>query len=247
TFPALTPGENQFEYRAGKDVRTELLVRPSHLNEYAAKVENAIYVSQDGQGYWVNEGDHAADVIFEVSANDHELSGFDVGGRFLDLTGGIAPNKFTAEIRHVTPWPANRKGPGSASISWSTSSDGPWKTLWTYDSKVTWLDGQPIKQVLRWPEVDRSVRNLPVGTQHIYIRYQFDGLAIDHFRLASIRPENPSATQHLRITQIWEENGMQREFHKDIPNANLAQSYQISIPKQAEVDNVAFILDCPPK
>ncbi|MGA9958304.1 MAG: hypothetical protein WBQ06_08470 [Acidobacteriaceae bacterium] len=247
TLPALTAGENQFEYRAGKDVRTELAVRASHLNEYAAKVENAIYVSQDGQGYWVNEGDHAADVIFEVSANDHELSGFDVGGRFLDLTGGIAPNKFTAEIRHVTPWPANRKGPGSASISWSTSSDGPWKTLWTYDSKVTWLDGQPIKQVLRWPEVDRSVRNLPVGTQHIYIRYQFDGLAIDHFRLASIRPENPSATQHLRITQIWEENGMQREFHKDIPNANLAQSYQISIPKQAEVDNVAFILDCPPK
>ncbi|MGB6303346.1 MAG: hypothetical protein WBF45_06340, partial [Acidobacteriaceae bacterium] len=169
------------------------------------------------------------------------------GGRFLDLTGGIAPNKFTAEIRHVTPWPANRKGPGSASISWSTSSDGPWKTLWTYDSKLTWLDGQPIKQVLRWPEVDRSVRNLPAGMEHIYVRYQFDGLAIDHFRLASIRPENPSATQHLRITQIWEENGMQREFHKDIPNANLAQSYQISIPKQAEVDNVAFILDCPPK
>ena len=222
-------------------------VRSSHLNEYASKIENASYVAQDGQGYWVNDGDHAGEVIFEVGPDDRDLTGFDVGGRFLDLTDGIAPNKFTAEIRHVTPWPANRKGPGSASIAWSTSSEGPWKTLWTYDPKLTWLDGQPVKQVLRWPEVDRSVRDLPAGTEHIYVRYQFDGLAIDHFRLASIRPENPSATQHLKITQIWEENGAQREFHKDIPNANVAQAYQISIPEKADVTNVAFILDCPPK
>ncbi len=247
TIPTLTPGENHFEYRAGKDVRTELPVLPMHLNDYASKVENASYVSQDGQGYWINDEDHVGDVIFEVSANDRDLSGFDVGGRFLDLTGGIAPNKFTAEIRHVTPWPANRKGPGSASISWSTSNHGPWKTLWTYDPKLTWLDGQPIKQVLRWPEVDRSVRNLPAGTEHVYIRYQFSGLAIDHFRLASIHPENPSATQHLKITQIWEENGMQREFHKDLTDANVAQAYLISIPEKADVTNVAFILDCPPK
>ncbi|MGC1869467.1 MAG: hypothetical protein WA700_00795 [Acidobacteriaceae bacterium] len=247
TLPALTPGENKFEYSAGKDVRTELPVRPSRLKEYADKVENASYVSQGGQGYWINDRDHAADMIFEVSANDRDLSGFDVGGRFLDLAGGIAPNKFTAEIRHVTPWPANRKGPGSASIAWSTNSHGPWKTLWTYDPKLKWLDGQPIKQVLRWPEVDRSVRNLPAGTEHVYVRYRFDGLAIDHFRLASIRPENPSATQHLRITQIWEESGIQREFHKDITNASVAQAYQISIPDKADVTNVAFILDCPPK
>ena len=116
-------------------------MRSSHLNEHASKIENASYVAQDGQGYWVNDGDHAGEVIFEVGPDDRDLTGFDVGGRFLDLTDGIAPNKFTAEIRHVTPWPANRKGPGSASIAWSTSSDGPWKTLWTYDPKLTWLDG----------------------------------------------------------------------------------------------------------
>ncbi len=247
TIPALTPGENQFEYRAGNEVRTELPVRASHLNEYASKVQNASYVSQNGQGYWINDADHAGDVIFEVSATHRDLSGFDVGGRFLDLTDGIAPNKFTAEIRHVTPWPANRKGPGAASIAWSISSHGPWKTLWTYNPKLTWLDGQPIQQVLRWPEVDRSVRNLPAGTQHVYVRYQFNGLAIDHFRLASLRPEDPSATQHLRITQIWEQNGTQHEFHKDIKNANVTQSYQISVPEKANVTNVAFILECPPK
>ena len=40
---------------------------------------------------------------------------------------------------------------------------------------------------------------------------------------------------------------MQQEFHKDIQNANVAQQYQISIPKQADVTNVALILYCPPK
>ena len=247
TLPAVTPGENVFHYHAGRNVRTESHVMPAHLAEYATKIENAKYVGQGGEGYVVNEGGRAGDVIFEISANEKDLSGFDAGGRFLDLTGGIAPNKFTAEIRHVTPWPANRKGPGSASISWSTTSHGPWKTLWTYDPKLTWLDGQPIKQVLRWPEVDRSVRDLPAGAKHVYVRYQFQGLAVDGFRMASIRPENPSATQHLRITQIWEENGTQREFHKDIANANVGQAYQISIPQQANVTNVAFILDCPPE
>ncbi|MHB1935683.1 MAG: hypothetical protein ACYCOR_03775 [Acidobacteriaceae bacterium] len=246
TLPALSAGENQLEYRAGTDVRTELPVRAERLKEYASKVQNAGYVAQDGQGYVVNDGDRAGDVIFEVAADHGDLSGFDVGGRFLDLKDGIAPNKFTAEIRHVTPWPANRKGPGSASIAWSTSSHGPWKTLWTYNPKLTWLDGQPIKQVLRWPEVDRSVRDLHAGTKHVYVRYRFDGLAIDHFRLASIRPENLLATQHLKITQIWEENGMQREFHKDIQNAGVAQPYQISIPEGADVTNVALVLDCPP-
>jgi hypothetical protein len=247
TLPTLTPGENELQYRAGTDVRTELPVEAAQLKEYASKVVNATYVLQDGQGYLINDGDSAGDVIFEIDGKQDDLSGFDVGGRFLDLKDGIAPNKFTAEIRRVTPWPANRKGPGSASIAWSTTSDGPWKTLWTYNPKLTWLDGQPVKQVLRWPEVDRSVRDLPAGTERVYIRYRFQGLAIDHFRLASIRPENPSATQHLRITQIWEENGMQREFHKDIPNANVVSSYQISIPEKADVTNVALILDCPPK
>ncbi len=247
TLPALTPGENEIQYRAGADVRTELPVRAEDLKQFASTVTNAEYQAQDGQGYVVNKGDNAGDVIFEVASKQDNLTGFDVGGRFLDLRNGIAPNKFTAEIRHVTPWPAHPKGPGMASIAWSTNSNGPWTTLWTYDPKLTWLDGQPVSQVLRWPEVDRSVRDLPSGTQRVYVRYQFKGLAIDHFRLASIRQENLSATQHLKITQIWEENGMQQEFHKDIQNANVAQQYQISIPKQADVTNVALILDCPPK
>jgi hypothetical protein len=248
TLPALAPGENQFDYRAAKDVRTELPVRTSRLDQFASKVQNATYQSQDGQGFLINNNKKLADVVFTLTAKDgSSLTGFDVGGRFLDLRAGIAPNKFTAEIRKVTPWPANANGPGSASISWSTSNTGPWKTIWTYNPKLTWLDGQPIPQVLRWPEVDRSVRDLPGGTRRVFVRYRIDGLAIDHFRLATLRPADPSAKGQLQITQIWEENGEQKEFHKDILNANDPTQYEISVPKQAKVDNVAFILECPQK
>ncbi len=248
TLPALTPGRNQFDYHAGTDVRAELPVRASRLNQFASKVENASYQSQDGQGFLINKNSRPADVVFMLTAKQGtELSGFDAGGRFLDLRQGIAPNKFTAEVRKVTPWPANGKGPGTASIAWSTSARGPWKTIWSYDPKLTWLDGQQIPQVLRWPEVDRRVRDLPAGTRRVYVRYRIDGLAIDHFRLATVRPADPSASQHLKITQIWEENGEQHEFHKDIQHANDPLQYQITIPGQAKVDNVALILECPPK
>lgn len=247
TLPALTPGQNEFDYNAGNDVRTELPVRAARLDQFASKVRNASYQSQGGQGYLINKNSKPADVIFTLTAKEGNLSGFDVGGRFLDLQDGIAPNKFTAEVRKVTPWPANRKGPGTASIAWSTSSKGPWTTLWTYNPKLTWLDGQPIKQVLRWPEVDRSVRDLPAGTQRVYVRYQIDGLAIDHFRLATIRPVDSSASQQLKITQIWEENGEQHEFHKNLLNANDAHQYEISVSKQAKVENIALILECPPR
>ncbi|MEO6829772.1 MAG: hypothetical protein ABI164_08160, partial [Acidobacteriaceae bacterium] len=248
SLPALTPGANQFTYSAGSDIRTELPVRTSRLDQFALKVDNASYQSQSDQGYLVNKDDKAADVIFALTAsNGGSLTGFDAGGRFLDLREGIAPDKLTAEIRKVMPWPAKGAGPGMASIAWSTSINGPWTTLWTYNPKLTWLDGQPIPQVLRWPEVDRSVRDLPAGTRRVYVRYQIDGLAIDHFRLATIRPENPSATQHLKITQIWKENGEQKEFHKDILHANRSQQYEISVPKQATIDNTALIFECPQK
>ncbi len=248
TLPALTAGENVFNFHAGSHVRTELPIRTSHLDEFASKIENASYESQDGQGYLINKNSKPAEIIFTLTAGrGNELTGFHAGGRFLDLRDGIAPNKFTAEVRKVTPWPANAKGPGTASIAWSTSSNGPWTTIWTYNPKLTWLDGQPIPQVLRWPEVDRSVRDLPAGTRRIYVRYIIDGLALDHFRLSTTRPANPAASQHLVVTQIWKQNGIQHEFRKDIQHANEPQQYQISIPQQGTVDNVALILECPPK
>jgi hypothetical protein len=248
TLPKITPGQNVFTYQPGHDVRTmEPPILLAHLKKYAFKLQNASYVGEGGQGYIVNGRGKPGEVIFQVAAKKGDLTGFSAGGRFLDLSRGIAPNKLTGEIRQVTPWPAHRKGPGTASISWSTNSNGPWKTLWTYNPRLTWLDGKPIRQVLRWPEVDETVRRLPPGTERVYVRYRFGGLAVDKFRLASIRPVSPRASEHLEITQIWEENGIQREFHKNVLDAGKSLQYQISVPKTADVTNVAFILSCPPR
>lgn len=245
TLPALTPGVNTMEYSSDDTDRTELLVRTETLKDYATSIQNATYEDQGGQGYLINNNGKPAEVIFELTGEDRPLSGFDTGGRFLDLRDGIAPNKFTAEIRKVTPWPANAKGPGSASISWATSKHGPWKTIWSYDPKLTWRDGQPIPQLLRWPEVDRSVRDLPAGTRRVYVRYSIDGLAIDHFRLATVQPANPTATQNLRITQVWRENGVEKKSQQAISNAGQSHQYKIDIPENAQVENVAVILECP--
>jgi hypothetical protein len=246
TLPTLTAGENQLEYRAGAQVRDELPWVLSQYKEAAFKANRVEYTSQGGEGYLINSPAQSGEVIFELSAKPgSQLSGFDAGGRFLDLRAGIAPSKFTAETRKVTPWPAANAGAGTASISWSINPDGPWTTLWTYDPKLNWLDGQPINQVLRWPEVDRKVRDLPAGTKRAYVRYEIQGLAFDQLRLATISPVTQPASQHLLITHVWEEDGKQHEFKKELNDPQTAQQYQVSISKQASVENVALILDCP--
>lgn len=246
SLPTLTAGQNHLEFATASTARTELPVAAAQFKRFASKVKNASYLDQAGQGYIINRDSKPGVITFTVAdAENRDLSGVDVGGRFLDLRDGIAPDKFTAEVRKVTPWPTHAKGPGTASIAWATSSKGPWTVVWTYDPKLSWLDGQPIRQVLRWPEVDRSVRNLPVGTKLVYVRYSFNGMAIDDFRLASIRPANPDASDHLVITQVWKENGVEHQFRKDFPHAASVQSYDIAIPDQAAVTNEALILECP--
>jgi len=61
-----------------------------------------------------------------------------VGGRFLDLSTGLAPDKFTAEVRKVTVLKADN---AAASIAWSNSPDGPFQTAWEFDSHLQWKDG----------------------------------------------------------------------------------------------------------
>ena len=247
TLPRLAPGKNELEYRAGSEIRSELPVRVSDYRELALAATNVEYISQEGQGYLINSAAKDGEVVFELTAtNGEDLSGFDAGARFLDLRHGIAPSKFTAETRKVTPWPADGSTSGTASIAWSTQPKGPWNVLWSYNPKHTWMDGQPIPQVLRWPEVDRNVTDLPHATRHVYVRYQLHGMALDAVRLASIAPVPPSASQHLVITHVWEQNGKQQEFRRDIHNAADAQHYEITIPDDATPQNVALVLDCPP-
>ena len=244
TLPALTAGNNELEYHAAREVRRELPVRLDKIDHFASGVTNATYAERSGQGFIVNEQGSAGEVIFALTDPEGlAVSGFDVGARFLDLRNGLAPDKFTAEVRKVEPWPAPASTPVRASLSWSTKADGPWQTLWTYDDHLKWLDGQAIDRTLRWPEVDRSVRGLPRGTRRVYVRYAIDGMAIDSLRMAVIREVAPSPSV-LRVTHVWNDNGQDKEFTQVIPGGSVAQQYVVNLSGDT-ISNEALIMECP--
>jgi hypothetical protein len=244
TLPALAAGKNELEYQAAREVRREVPVRLDQVDRFAHKVTNATYAEQSGQGFIVNEHGSSGELIFSLAdPQGLAVSGFDVGGRFLDLRNGLAPDKFTAEVRKVEPWPTPAGTPVRASLSWSTKPDGPWQTLWTYDDHLKWLDGQAIDRTLRWPEVDKSVRSLPRGTRRVYVRYSIDGMAIDSLRMAVIREVGPSPSA-LRITHVWKDHGQDKEFTHEIPGGSVAHQYFVNISGDA-ISNEALIMECP--
>ncbi len=237
TLPELTPGRNEIQYRAGTERRTT-------LPAVAIKTVNATYAGDRAQGYRINKSPQPAQLTFEVAAPDGlPLSGFDAGARFLDLRDGLAPDKLTAEVRKVAPWPAKNAPDPEASISWALNPQGPYKILWTHDPKLTWKDGQPTNRTLRWPEVDRGVRHLPAGTRRIYVRYQIRGMAIDDVRLAAISPTVPSQST-LQITHLWRENGQPK---KQTQAFTAPQIYAVQTSPTAAIVNEALILECPRK
>ena len=162
----------------------------------------------------------------------------DAGARFLDLRDGLAPDKFTAEVRHVAPWPAAGIVQ-AASLAWSTSEEGPFQPLWEYAPNLNWKDGDKIDRTLRWPEVDRSVRQLPKGTRKVYVRYRMQGLAMDSPRLAVVRDGAVSGA--LQVTHVWSENGKRRErlllLHGKVGR------YRIDIPRGIAPVNEALIFE----
>ena len=167
-----------------------------------------------------------------------------MGARFLDLRNGLAPDKFTAEVRKVAPWPTPASTPVRASLSWATQSDGPWQTLWTYNDHLKWLDGQAIDRTLRWPEVDRSVRGLPQGTRRVYVRYAIDGMAVDSLRMAVIREVDPSHPRHSGLLTSGRNMARIRSSIYQIPVGSVAQQYVVSITGDT-ISNEALIVECP--
>jgi len=241
TLPELTAGHNALRFRSGEEVRHEMPVSADAIGSFASLMKNANYVSDGGQGFLVNTGDQTAEIIIPLAATEHnEIASFDVGARFLDLRDGLAPDKFTAEVRKVKPWPRSDAPPPHASISWATNESGPFRTLWTYDPNLKWKDGEAIDRTLRWPEVDRHVNALPAGTRRVYVRYRTDGMAIDDFRLATNSRASATASS-LRITHIWKENGLERTKSFD---AAQAETYSIDIPEAVHINNEALILEC---
>ncbi len=232
TLPELAPGHNELIYTSGQAImRRELAGEPEQS-------VNARYVSDGGQGYWIPQAGGAGDLLFRIAGQDGApLTGFDAGGRFLDLSGGLAPDKFTAEVRRVTPLPARQP---AASIAWSRSPDGPFETIWEFDPRLSWKDGVPIDRVLRWPEVDRhvAVPNLSA----VYVRYRIRDLGLDSFRLAVESPGG-AAPQPLAVTHAWKENGIARTYTQLVPAGTRELRYAIEIPAGARVENQALVFE----
>ncbi len=245
TLPPVEPGLNEYVYRpAPPRLRHEVPVDLARVARFAARAENVRYAEEEGQGMLVPESPGAAEAVFEVSLpGGGEMSGFYAGGRFLELSGGLAPDKLTAEVRKtaVDPNPAGRRP--LASLEWSLEPEGEYRTLWRYRREPQWLDGKPVDRLLRWPEVDREVKALPEGTRRVYVRYRFDGMALDDIRLAAVSADRRSSSK-LLVTHVWEEDGRRRHYTARLDPNGGEQRYRIRVRPGATVRNRAVIFEC---
>jgi hypothetical protein len=239
TLPALANGHNELVYSAGTPrLRQPIPIAAASVREVAQSVTHARYVSDAGQGYWIPVAGGAAEFVFRLTSPGATLlSGFDVGGHFLDLSAGLAPDKFTAEVRKVTALKADN---AAASIAWSNSPNGPFQTIWEFDPHLQWKDGIPIDRTLLWPEVDRHIE--AVGAREIYVRYRIQGLAIDDFRLAMMTPASPPSSA-LKVTHVWKEDGVTRTAVRQIPAGVDERRYAIDIAPRAGISNQAIIFE----
>jgi len=239
TLPELTAGRNELDFAAGSPlVRTPLTVAAVDAAKIASSFKNASYAEQGGQGYWIPSADQTAEFVFRLASPDGKpLTGFDAGGRFLDLSHGLAPDKFTAEVRQVPPLASDH---AEASIAWSESPDGPFQPIWEYNPKLTWKDGVVIDRTLLWPEVDRHVET---SAKEVYVRYSVRGLALDDFRMAGAVAGGPGSSS-LVVTHLWKENGVAKSAVRQIPPGTKRLSYSVAAAPGAKIQNEALVLEC---
>jgi hypothetical protein len=100
-----------------------------------------------------------------------------------------------------------------------------------------------MDRLLRWPEVDRHVGEIPPGTRRVWVRYEMQGIAIDDFRLALTKAAGTSSP--LTITQEWLENGTKKSHTERIAAGVRDMRYGIDIPKGVAVAREALIIECP--
>ena len=245
TLPALGAGRNELEYRTGGQFhRHSFPVSLDALSRFARSVVNAAVIDESGQKVLWPTGGKAAAVVFELAAPDGSpLTGFDAGARFLDLRNGLAPDKLTAETRSSAL--AGRKdADAGASLAWSTSPSGPFRDLWEYDPKMAWKDREEVRNLLRWPEVDRRVQELPPDTTKVFVRYGLRNMGLDSLRMA-VYASASSRSQSLEITHVWLENGIRKEHRQKIDRPWQARKYRIDTGPRREPVNRALIFSCP--
>ena len=169
------------------------------------------------------------------------MTGFSAGGRFLDLRGGVAPDKFTAEIRKAGATPA--AAATAASIEWSLKQGGPWQPLWKRAPEPGWRDSRPPLHQLSWPEVDRDVQL--GGVTEVYVKYRFQGMAADDFRLAAQTAAGAPPCA-LSVTHLWKEDGVERRHTERMSPSQFERRYTFETPAAARIENVALVMECEP-
>jgi hypothetical protein len=240
TLPALESGSNELIYNSNpNEARRETEVDPRQFDVAALRTSKVRFLPEDGQGFLVPDSGETGELFFDVTVPDGApLTGIHAGGRFLDIRGGMAPDKYTAEVRKTT-YTAN--GPRAASLAFATSPEGPYQGLWSYSEAVDWRDGDKIDRLLRWPEVDRVIRSLPAGTRHVYLRYQVRNMGLDGIRFAALTAPKPARSK-LRIRHEWKEGGEVKDHTETV--SSTAHSYRVKTG-QAPIENVSLTLECP--
>jgi hypothetical protein len=248
TLPALGAGSNELVYSGGAvEQWRSIPVTAEHIEQFARRADNIRYVAEQSQGFLAARDANPADLVFEIGAPDGApISGFDAGGRFLDIRNGEAPDKLTAEVRRTAyrsevP-PEHRK----AWLEWALNPEGPYTELWRYDSDLKWKDDTAIDRTLRWPEVFRRVRSLSAGTRHAYVRYRLEGIALDSLRLAVISPQEIKSPV-VEVTHLWHEGAQARAHVERISEPWSEHRYDVRTGEGEAVTNNAVILYCPPK
>jgi hypothetical protein len=246
TLPALAAGMNELVYRADAAQRHWPVPVDIERIERFARVVNVRYVAEHAQGFLAPQDNQPADIVVELAApGGRLLSGFDAGGRFLDIRHGEAPDKLTAEVRRTAYEADMQADKRSASLAWSLAPDGPFTELWHYDAELKWKDGVPIDRTLRWPEVFREVHGLPGGARRVYVRYRLHGMALDSLRLAAISPEEQNSPM-LEVTHLWHEGRVAHSHVEHIAEPWRERQYAVHTDAQARIANDAVILYCPP-
>jgi hypothetical protein len=247
TLAALTEGANELDYHPGPpQERWAVPAALERIEQFAYRARNIRYVAEHAQGFVAPRNAEPAEIVFELAAPDGApISGFDAGGRFLDIRNGEAPDKFTAEVRKTAYQSEVRPEEREASLAWSTAPGGPYTELWRYDPNLKWKDGIPIDRTLRWPEVFRQVRALAGGSRRVYVRYRLKGLALDNLR-AAVSSTQDRKSLLLEITHLWHQGGEAHSHVERIREPWREHHYTVTAGAAMPVTNDALILYCPP-
>lgn len=240
TLAGVTAGRNEMTYTARRERRHVVPLEAREAARWASGLRGARWISDGAQGYWLPAGGETAEITFRLKApGGRPMTGFSAGGRFLDLSEGLAPDKFTAEVRKAGAAAAAEAR--AASIEWSLKEGGPWAPLWKFDADPRGRDGRPPGRHLAWPEADRGVAL--AGVPEVFVRYRFRGMAVDDFRLsAQTAGDGPPCA--LNVTHLWKEDGVERRHMEQMAPSQQERRYAFETPAGATIENVALVMEC---